>query len=370
MKKIVIVYNTSHYIYAFKLNLIKELQHNGYSVIAIAPYDQYSKKFKEINVEYHEVKMDNKGSNPVKDFFVVTQLVSIYRKVKPDIILNFTIKPNLYSTIAATLLKIPVINNITGLGTVFINGGLALKIVKILYKVAFLFPKRVFFQNKDDMELFLAHKLVSEDKIALLPGSGVDLEKYKPMPKEKNLDKIVFLLIGRMIKDKGVLEFIEAAKILKEKYLNVEFQLLGGVGIVNISAITSDELQKYENDGVIKYLGETEDIRSYIANSDIIVLPSYREGMPRTLLEASAMAKPVVGTNVPGCKDAVADCVNGYLCEVKNIEDLASKIEMMVNLSEAERVAMGQAGREKMEKEFDEKIVLEAYLRVIKDNLR
>ena len=363
MKRVAIVYNTSHYIFAFKLNLVKELQNNGYSVIAIAPYDKYSDKFEDIGVEYHELKMDNKGSNPIKDLFIVFQLINLYRKVKPDFVLNFTIKPNLYSTVAASIFSIPVINNITGLGTVFINGGITLKIVKLLYKFAFLFPKRVFFQNKDDMELFLSHKLVDVNRVALLPGSGVDLEKYKPISKEKNLDKIVFLLIGRMIKDKGVGEYIEAAKIIKQKYSNVEFQLLGGVGVVNLSAITLEELQDNEQKGIVHYLGETDDIRTFIANSDVVVLPSYREGMPRTLLEAAAMAKPVIATDVPGCKDAVGDGMNGYLCEVKNSNDLADKMEKMINLSDSERMAMGLAGRQKMEKEFDERIVLEAYLK-------
>lgn len=362
MKKVAIVYNTSHYIYAFKLNLIKELQSKGYFVVAIAPYDKYSDKFADIGVEYHELKMDNKGSNPIKDFFIIMRLIKIYFKLKPNYVLNFTIKPNLYSTLAASIFRIPVINNITGLGTVFINGGLTLKIVKVLYKFAFLFPKRVFFQNKDDMELFLLHKLVDVNRVALLPGSGVDLEKYKPISKENNLDKMVFLLIGRMIKDKGVSEYIEAAKIIKQKYSNIEFQLLGGVGVVNLSAITLEELQGYEQNGIISYLGETEDIRTFIANSDVVVLPSYREGMPRTLLEAAAMAKPVIGTDVPGCRDAVDDGMNGYLCEVKNSNDLADKIEKMINLSDAERIAMGLAGRKKMENEFDEKIVLEVYL--------
>lgn len=362
MKKVVIVYNTSHYIFAFKLNLIKELQLKGYFVIAIAPYDNYSEKLKKIGVEYHELKMDNKGSNPIKDFFIIVQLIGIYRKIRPNFVLNFTIKPNLYSTLAAAIFKIPVINNITGLGTVFINGGLTLKLVKILYKLAFLFPKKVFFQNKDDIELFLFHKLVDENRIALIPGSGVDLEKFQSVLKEKNLDKLIFLLIGRIIRDKGVGEYIEAAKILKQKYSNVEFQLLGGVGVANMSAISLDELKGYDIKGVIRYLGETEDIRPFLANSDVVVLPSYREGMPRTLLEASAMAKPVICTDVPGCRDAVNDGVNGYLCEVKNVQDLVTKMEKMINLSDNERLVMGQAGRKKMEKEFDENIVLRAYL--------
>jgi glycosyltransferase involved in cell wall biosynthesis len=363
LKKIVIAYNTSHYIYAFKLNLIKSLQSEGCKVIAVAPYDNYSEKFKDIGVEYREVKMDNKGSNPIKDFFIILQLIKIFYDLKPNMVFNFTIKPNIYSTIAASLLKIPVVNNITGLGTVFINGGISLKIVKILYKFAFLFPKRIFFQNKDDMELFLTHKLVKKDKLYLLPGSGVDLKKYQPIKKSKNLDKFIFLLIGRMIKDKGIEEFIEAAKQIRNKYLDVEFHLLGGVGVANKSAISIETLKSYEDLGVIKYLGETKDIRPFIGNSDVVVLPSYREGMPRTLLEASAMSKPTIGTNVPGCKDAIDDKINGLLCEVKNVTDLANKMKYILDLTEEERNKMGINGRIKMENEFDEKIVLEAYLK-------
>jgi len=368
MKKVVITYNTSHYIFAFKYNLIKSLQNNGYKVVVIAPYDEYSDKFKEINVDYFPVTIDNKGSNPIKDLILVKDLYKLYKISGADIILNFTIKPNIYGTLAAKMLNIPVINNITGLGTIFLRGGLSLKIVKTLYKMSLKFSNKTFFQNNDDMKLFLENKLISENKIDLLPGSGVDIEKFKFIQIDKS-DKFTFILIGRMIKDKGLLEYVEAAKIIHKTYDNIEFQLLGEAGVKNFSAITLDELKEWEDKNIVTYLGATNDVRPYIAKSDVVVLPSYSEGMPRTLLEASAMCKPIIGTNVPGCKDIVFDGINGYLCNIKDSIDLALKMKQMIEMKVDALEKMGKNGRQIVVDKFDEKIVLDKYLVSIKQFL-
>lgn len=351
----------------FRLNLIKELQKSGYEIFAIAPYDEYSNKLKDIGVKYVPVSIDNKGTSPKNDLKLIYNLYVIYKEISPDVILHFTIKPNIYGSIAARFLKIPVINNITGLGTVFLNDSIIQTITKSLYKFAFKKSCKVFFQNDDDKRLFISNNLVDENKVDVLPGSGVDTKKFVPSQNTNKVTKIVFLLIARVIRDKGIIEYVDAAKSIKEKYNDVEFQLLGQLGSINKSAISKDEVERWQKENIINYLGTADDVRDSIANADCIVLPSYREGTSKTLLEAASMAKPIVATDVPGCNNVVSDGKNGFLCMVKDRVDLADKMEMMINLSTEERELMGKHGREKMINEFEEKIVIQKYLNVVSE---
>jgi len=370
MIKIAIVLNNSWYAYNFRLNLARDLKTNGYEVIFIAPYDEkYSELIKKEFLFFH-VDINSKGINPIVDIKTMFSLYKLYKTIKPNVVLNFTIKPNIYSSIVSGIIGIKSISNITGLGTIFIKQSLITKIAKLLYKLALSFNEIVFFQNKDDKKLFIYNKLIVEEKTDLLPGSGVDLRKFIPIESETDKDKLKFLLIARLLKDKGIYEYIESIKILRKKYANIEFQILGAVGVENKTAISRDELQLWIDDGLINYIGTTDNVQIVIANADCIVLPSYREGVPRSLLEACAMEKPIIATNVVGCKEVVNNGVNGYLCEVKNSQDLADKMEMMINLSEEERKNMGKAGREKIVKEFDEKIVINKYLQTIKEILK
>jgi glycosyltransferase involved in cell wall biosynthesis len=363
-KRIVLSLNTSWNIYNFRLNLARALKKNGYEVVLIAPYDEYSDKLCE-EFEYHDIYMNNKGTNPKEDLKTLVSFYKLYKTIKPDVVLNYTIKPNIYGNIACRLLGIKIINNISGLGTVFIKKSLVTKVVKWLYKYSLSKSSKVFFQNSDDRELFVENKLVSRDKCGLLPGSGIDTEKFKPLMYVKEDDTFRFLLIARMLYDKGIAEYVEAAKIFKEKYKAVEFQLLGSLDASNNTAISKEQMQEWVNAGYVNYLGVTDNVQEFIKKADCIVLPSYREGTPRTLLESASMAKPIVTTHVVGCKEVVDDEVNGYLCEVRNAGDLADKMEMMLNLSNDERVLMGQRGREKMVHEFDESIVIQKYLDTI-----
>ncbi len=364
-KKIVIVYNTSHYIYLFRRNLIKQLQKKGYKVFAVAPHDEYSTKLKELEVVHLSVNIDNKGTNPKNDLKLIYDLYHIYKSISPDIILHFTIKPNIYGSIAAKFLHIPVINNITGLGTVFLQDSIIQTVTKSLYKFAFKNVSKVFFQNNNDKELFTANNLLDESIVDILPGSGVDTKKFSPVANTQKSTKIVFLLIARVIRDKGIIEYVEAAKIIKEKYTNVEFQLLGQLGSINKSAIGKDEVELWQKDNIINYLGTAEDVRDSIAKADCIVLPSYREGTSKTLLEAASMAKPIITTDVPGCNNVVSDNQNGYLCKVKDYIDLAEKMEKMLNLPVKDREQLGINGRKKMINEFEENIVIQKYLEAI-----
>jgi glycosyltransferase involved in cell wall biosynthesis len=350
--------------------LIKKLQNEGYRVYALAPKDKYSEKLQEEDVEYHELKMDNKGTNPIEDIKLTYNLFKFYKKLNPNVILHYTIKPNIYGSIASRLLKIPIINNVTGLGTTFLNTGLINKITKQLYKIAFKNASMIFFQNNIDLDLFLKEKLINENqkKYHVLPGSGVDLKKYVPLKKEpKKNNNFTFLLISRMIKDKGIIEYLEASRLLNKKYKNIKYQLLGQLGVENKSAITREEIEEWVNEGIVEYLGSVDDVRENICNSDCIVLPSYREGTSKTLLESAAMGKVIVTTDVPGCNNIVEDGYNGFLCEAKNSEDLFLKMEKVYLLDNKDRKDMGKNSRIKMEKEFDEKIVIEKYLKTIKE---
>ena len=366
-KKILISINTSWNIINFRLGLLQVLQKEGYQIIVLAPKDSYSELFQDYDFEYHDIEMNNKGTNPIEDLKLTISYYKILKKIKPDLMLNYTIKPNIYGTIAANLLKIPTINNIAGLGTLFVNENFITKIAKYLYKYSQDKASKVFFQNNEDFELFTSSGLVDINKSDVLPGSGVNTEIFKPIEKTKNLEKIVFLLISRMLWDKGVGEYVEAARILTKKYPNVEFQLLGFLDVVNNSAISKEQMDTWVNEGIINYLGTSDNVKNEISNADCMVLPSfYREGTPRTLLESASMAKPIVTTDNIGCKDVVNDGESGYLCKIKDAIDLASKLELIINMSEEERKAMGQKGREKIKKEFDEKIVIDKYLDAVK----
>ncbi len=368
-KRVSIILNNSWYAYNFRLNLARSLKKNGYDVCFIAPYDKKYSELLNKEFKFVHVDIDAKGINPIIDFKTMVSLYKLYKQINPDIVLNFTIKPNIYSSIVAGIMGIKSINNITGLGTIFIKETLITKIAKVLYKISLGFNNKVFFQNSDDKNLFISNKLVKSSKCALLPGSGVDLNKFSPV-KNNNDETFKFLLIARLLKDKGILEFIDAIKIIKDKYKNVEFLLLGAVGVSNKTAITNEELQVWVNDGLVSYLGTTDNVQEVIANVNCVVLPSYREGTPRSLLEACAMEKPIIATNVVGCKEVVEDGINGYLCEAKNSADLAEKMEQMLNLNSYELEQMGKNGRKKIIKEFDENIVINKYLASIRDILK
>ena len=366
IKKITIVSNTSWSLFNFRLGIARNLKENGYEVVLIAPYDEYSQRLEE-EFEYHDVYMNNKGTNPKEDIKTTMEFYKLYKKIKPDVVLHYTIKPNIYGTIACSLLGIKTVNNIAGLGTLFIKQNFVTKIAKWLYKYSQSKSDKIFFQNSDDYEMFTGEGLVEKAKCDVLPGSGVDTSKFVPIEHIKEDDKFRFLLIARMLWDKGVGEYVEAAKIIKPKYPHVEFQLLGFLDVINKSAISKDQMQEWVDAGYVNYLGISDNVKDEIAKVDCVVLPSfYREGTPRILLESASMAKPIITTDNVGCRDVVDDVINGYLCEVRNAQDLANKMEMMLTIDENDRIIMGQYGRKKMVKEFDETIVINKYLETIK----
>jgi len=368
-KTITICSNTSWYLYNFRMGLIKALQEQGYSVVLIAPKDDYSDRLEGLGCEHYHIDIDNKGTNPIEDIKLSYQFYKLFKTINPDMLLIYTIKPNIYGGIISKLLNIPTLNVIAGLGTVFLNDNLSAKIARWLYKVSFN-NNRVLFENEDDCKEFIAKDLIKKPQTTLIPGSGINTEAFQPKNKVSNSENLVFLLIARLIKDKGVVEYIEAIKSIRDKYPTVQFKILGSYYFGNPSSISKDEVEHWIDDGIIEYLGYTDAVLEEIEKADCIVLPSYREGLSRVLLEAGSMSKPIITTNVTGCRDVVDDRENGYLVPPKDSKSLSKAIEKMISLSNEDRRVMGQKGRIKVINEFDEKIVIKHYLNVINQECR
>ena len=364
-KKIAIISNVSWNLYNFRLSLMIAMRNAGYKVIAIAPHDEYSQKIIDAGFEFHSIKLNSQGINPLQDMQTTMEFYKLFKELSPDFICNYTIKPNIYASLVARALDIKMINNIAGLGTLFIKQGPITSIAKLLYKASQAKADRVFFQNRDDFKLFTDAGLVNVLNCDVLPGSGVDTNRFRPQ--EKPLSEVVrFLHVSRMIWEKGIGEYVEAARIIKAKYPNVEFCLLGFLDVANPGAISHEQMSEWVEEGVINYLGVSDDVDQVIATADCVVLPSYyREGTPKTLLESASSAKPIITTDNVGCRDVVDHGVNGYLCEPRSSEDLAKKIEMFLALSEKEKRIMGANSRKKIKNEFDEKIVIGKYLDVL-----
>jgi glycosyltransferase involved in cell wall biosynthesis len=367
-KKVFIVVNSAWNIVNFRSGIIRALLAYGFEVVAVAPPDKYADRLSDLGCSFVPFPMDNQGSNPVRDLLLLWRLFWLMRSKRPDVFLGYTVKPNVYGSIAAQALGIPVINNIAGLGAVFIRGGVLSQIVKVLYRVALSRSQKVFFQNDDDRQLFIRSRIVLEGATDLLAGSGIDLVRFFPVPLQAK-PSLRFLLISRMLWDKGVGEFVGAARLLKKRGVDAEFCLLGFLDVQNPSAISRQQLNDWVEEGAVRYLGVSDHVQEEIAQADCVVLPSYREGTPRALLEAAAMARPLITTDAVGCREVVDDGVNGYLCKIKDTSDLANKMGLIASMSHAQRVAMGLRGREKVELEFDEQKVIDKYLSAIDEVL-
>jgi len=364
-RKVMIAVNTAWNLVNFRSGLIQELVSQGYEVITVAPDDEYSFRLSALGCRFIPMHMDSKGTHAGKDLLLIFRLLGLLCKERPDVFLAYTAKLNIYGSIAAHLLGIPVINNIAGLGTVFARKGFLCTLVRQLYRLALAPSSKVFFQNQDDFDLFVKGGLVVKSFSERLPGSGIDLKKFLPNPIPRRVS-VRFLLIARMLWDKGVGDFVEASRLLKERGLDAEFCLLGFLDVQNPGAITQSQMNEWVEEGVVSYLGISGDVRKEISQADCVVLPSfYREGTPRALLEAAAMARPIVTTDWVGCRDVVDDGINGFLCKPKDAKDLAKKILMIIELSCDEREEMGKKGRTKVVREFDERIVISKYLSTI-----
>lgn len=363
MYTVAITANTSWYIYNFRRNTIISLINHGIRVIAISPFDDYSHKLSELGCEYIDIDIDQGGTNPFKDLKTACLFFSILKKTRPQCILNFTPKNNIYCTLVAKLLRLNTINNIAGLGSMFTSDSVSSRVVRLLYRFSQPFASIVFFQNEQDRTLFVKNRYVDKVKTRRLPGSGVDLDRFIYSPSD-DVGRVRFLLIARMLYDKGIVHYVEAARELKGRYGDrIEFRLLGFLDVDNPSAISKAQMESWVREGIVIYLGCSNKVEREIAEVDCIVLPSfYREGVPKSLLEAGAMGKPIVTANSIGCNETVDDGVNGYLCEPRSTQSLIDALDKMFSKSHNERLVMGKASREKMSHEFDEQIVIDRYL--------
>lgn len=358
---IMITVNAAWNIWNFRRPLVEALSADGHRITVLAPPDDSVADLERIGCCFRPLEMNVKGLNPVEDLKLQRRLKRIFLEEQPDAILSFTIKNNVFGAWAARSACAPFVPNVTGLGTAFLSGGLLQTIAEQLYRRAFGKLPVVFFQNEDDRDLFLDRKLVRADQARLLPGSGIDLVRFTAAEMPSADAPPVFLMIARLLRDKGVMEFVEAARLIKARHPEARFQLLGATGSENRSAIDNATVEGWVAEGVVEYLGTTSDVRPAIAAASCVVLPSYREGAPRTLIEAGAMARPLIATDVPGCRAVVDTSVSGFLCEVRNSDSLAMAMGRFLALSPDARVAMGQAGRAKMEREFDQALVVAAY---------
>jgi glycosyltransferase involved in cell wall biosynthesis len=365
-RKILISINTSWNVYNFRSGLVQALVAAGYEVVVAAPEDSHSARLADLGCRYLPLPMDNKGTSPRSDFRLYRDYRRLMRAEKPDCFLGWTIKPNVYGTLAARSLQIAAINNISGLGTAFIRGGWLSRMAKGLYRLALLRSATVFFQNRDDRALFVDQKLVARERTALLPGSGIDLTRFLPVPMNaRPSGDLRFLLIGRVLWDKGLAEFVAAARQVRARHPRIRFQILGFLDAANQTAVPRSEVDRWVAEEGIDYLGTTDDVRPFIADADCVVLPSYREGTPRTLLEAATLGRPLIATDVPGCREVVDNGSNGLLCTVRDGDDLARCMLEMIAASPEERAEMGAFSRAKVEREFDEEIVIARYLAAI-----
>lgn len=350
----------------FRGDIIRHFHNQNKIILLIAPKDVADHPILKLkNVHVKSVHLSPKGLNPLTDFCYFLQLLWIYFNEKPSLIFHFTIKANIYGVFASYLCKTPSVAVITGLGYTFINTGFVSRLAKRLYKISLSIPKQVWFLNQDDQDLFLSQDLVKKEKAICIHGEGVNTDEFRPQePSDTNQFNV--LLIARLIKDKGIYEYIAAAEKIKKIKPNIEFQILGSFVNSQLDGVPQSDIKKYESEGLIKYLGETDNVRPYIANASVVVLPSYREGIPRSLLEASSMERPVIATKVPGCVNVVIDNITGFLCEPKNSDSLAEALLKMIKLTPQQRANLGHNGRNFVIENYSIKKTIDYYERALK----
>ena len=364
-KTIVVSVNSSWNLLNFRAELLRRLMADGFRVVALTPDDEHRERLRALGIEHVAMPIDSQGISPRRDAGLAWRYWRALRRIRPVAYLAWTIKPNTYGSLAAQALGIPVINNVSGLGTAFIKEGWLTRIASTLYRAAFARSATVFFQNAVDRDLFVARRLVAPDRTALLPGSGIDTMRFRPAEREGEASPFTFLMVARLIRDKGAFEYVEAAARLRERHPDARFDILGQLDVANRTAITRAQVEEWVARGVIRYRGQADDVRPFVAEADCVVLPSYREGMPRSLLEAAAMGKPLVATDVPGCTEIARAGENAVLCTVRDARSLADAMEAMLVLDPRERAAMGRRSRQIAEREFDVSIVEARYLEAI-----
>lgn len=375
MKKIIITSNTSWFVYNFFKASIIEFLKAGHKVYVIAPLDKFSIKIEKLGCIYHEIEIDRAGANVVSELKTFTGLYSCIKKINPDVVLNFTPKMNIYSTLVSRLQGVKVINSVAGLGSIFTEKGIKSSLGKMLLKLTQPLAHHVVFQNMEDWDIYLSNGLVNKLNSSRVYGIGLDLKSF-PLHQSKDDQCVRFILVARMLKTKGVLQFVEAAEqvatfLIKRDTnaidkVKLQFSLLGFVDEQNPQRISHEALSEIDKNSVVDYLGETDDVYSIVKEQDCVVLPSfYREGLPQCLIEACSMGKPIITTDNVGCRDTVDDGINGYLVPPKGIEELANAMIEIIDMGHHNRLEMGRLGRVKAEEQFCHLKVSRHYLDLI-----
>ena len=336
--KILVLTNSAGGLYHFRSELLETLLGEGYDVFYCVPDIQdamFVQLLETVGCTYIHTPMSRRGVNPIDDIMLVRQYQRVAKDVRPDVILSYTIKPNLYGSFVAAWARIPIIMNITGLGSALQTGKLK-PLVTRMYRYAGKHAAVVFFQNKANMDWFLTNWLVAPEKTRLIPRSGVNLEKSRPLPKINDDGVVRFLFIGRIMRDKGIEEYLAAAARIRRRHPDTEFQIVG-----------SYEEERYrewlEGNDDVRYLGRSGDVREQIREADCIVHPSYHEGMSNVLLEGAAMGKPLIASNIAGCREAIDDGVNGFVVEPRSVDDLVDKLEAFLSMDRNAWVKMGRS---------------------------
>lgn len=357
--KIALIGNSDLSIYNYRYELVEKLINDGHHVSVITPNGNLVPDLIKMGCEYYETELDRHGTNPIKDLKLLNTYKKLLKKISPDYVFSYTIKPNIYGAMACKTLDISCICNITGLGTAVENKGIMQTITVMLYRLAFKKVQTVFFQNKDNMRFFIDKKLFI-DKHKLLPGSGVNLKRF--IPYEYPSDKTVeFVFISRLMKEKGIDQYLEAAEYIKSKHPNTRFHICGFC-----EKEYEDKMENLSKNDTVIYHGMVKDIATILKNVHCTVHPTYYpEGLSNVLLESCACARPIITTDRAGCREVVDDGINGYIVKQQDTQDLIKKMEKFLSLSNAEQKQLGLNGRKKVEREFDRNIVIEAYLKEI-----
>jgi len=352
MKKILLLCVTSQNVITFRAGLIKALQENGFCVSVIAFDDEYKAEIDRLNVDFYCIKEKNRSTNPLKILSLKGKYKKLIKQIEPDIVFTFMLKPNTFGVQAAKSAKVKQIYSmVEGAGDPFIHNSLKWKIIRrgvcFLYKNAFRSVQKVFFLNNDDKAEFIKRKLVKAEKCEVVHGIGVDLEKFSYKPLQQNTK--TFLMVARMLETKGVYEYCKCARLVKQKHPDAEFQYLGAEGTVKIS-----DIQEYIDDGSIHYLGTTKDVRPHLENCILLLLSSYREGMPMSIMEAEAVGRGIITSDNVGCRETVVDGYNGYLVAQKDYKTMAEKCIWAIENFEKVK-EMGENARKFAEEQFDSK---------------
>lgn len=360
MEKIGFVDVVGNGLFNFRGGVIKKLCEEGNEIYIIAPEFKESNEMKSWGCKHIILDIERIGKNILKDIITIVELKKIYTKLELNLVFHYSIKPNIYGGIAAQLSKTKYISVIPGAGRMFSSKNYKRKIVSLMYRVGLRKTEKVLFLNNNDLEEFISLKICDISKSINLKSEGVNISRFTPV-KEVEFNKIKFIMISRVIEEKGVFYYLEAAKLLNKKYKDIEFYFLGGLGEISLV-----EFKKKTKESGVNYLGVVDNVEKVLEKMNCLVLPSfYREGVPRTLLEAGAMGLPLITTNNIGCKEVVEDNINGYKCKVKSVEDLEEKIEKFIKLSNKEKLEMGKKSREKIEIEFNENRIIDEYRRLI-----